>query len=110
MADDKMLGTDRGGGGGGPPAWNLGVQRRDRKLWSALRERLQADVAVLQLTLVELEEMLKQLLGVALPNPRIRGEVGVSRRVQTEQGGCVLTATAGRKSRRWSRPWRRCCR
>jgi hypothetical protein len=71
-------------GGGGPPAWNLGVQRRDRKLWSALRERLEADVSVLQLTLVELEEMIKQLLGVVLPNPRIRGEVGAA-------------ATSGRK-------------
>ncbi|POM73492.1 hypothetical protein PHPALM_9658 [Phytophthora palmivora] len=54
--------------------WNLGVQRRDRKLWSSIAERVEADVAVLQLTLVELEDMLKQLLTVALPNPRIRGD------------------------------------
>ncbi|KAK1932003.1 HEAT repeat-containing protein 6 [Phytophthora citrophthora] len=54
--------------------WNLGVQRRDRKLWTTIAERLEADVAVLQLTLVELEEMLKQLMAVALPNPRIRGD------------------------------------
>lgn len=54
--------------------WNLGVQRRDRKVWTVAAERLEADVAVLQLTLVELEEMLKQLMGVALPNPRIRSD------------------------------------
>ncbi|KAH7477213.1 HEAT repeat-containing protein 6 [Phytophthora ramorum] len=54
--------------------WNLGLQRRDRKLWTAVAERLEADVAVLQLTLVELEDMLKQLMGVTLPNPRIRGD------------------------------------
>lgn len=71
-AEDNMLAM---AGGSAPPAWNLGVQRRDRKLWSALRERLEADIAVLQLTLVELEEIIKQFLGIALPNPRIRGEV-----------------------------------
>eukprot|EP00644_Phytophthora_capsici_P010702 jgi/Phyca11/532891/estExt2_fgenesh1_pg.C_PHYCAscaffold_90036 len=53
---------------------DLGMQRRDRKLWTTIAERLEADVAVLQLTLVELEEMLKQLMTVALPNPRIRGD------------------------------------
>lgn len=52
----------------------MGVQRRDRKLWTTTAERLENDVAVLQLTLVELEEMLKQLIGVTLPNPRIRSE------------------------------------
>ncbi|ETP48166.1 hypothetical protein F442_06053 [Phytophthora nicotianae P10297] len=55
-------------------SWNLGVQRRDRKLWTATAERLEANVAVLQLTLVELEEMLRQLMCVSLPNPRIRGD------------------------------------
>ena len=55
--------------------WNLGVQRRDRKLWSTIADKVEADVQVLQLTLVELEEMLKQLMGVVLPNPRIRGDV-----------------------------------
>ena len=55
--------------------WNLGVQRRDRKLWTTIADKVEADVKVLQLTLVELEEMLKQLMGVALPNPRIRGDV-----------------------------------
>ena len=55
--------------------WNVGVHRRDRKLWTTIVERVEADVAVQQLTLVELEETLKQLLGVALPNPRIRGDV-----------------------------------
>uniref|UniRef100_A0AAV1U0Y4 DUF4042 domain-containing protein n=1 Tax=Peronospora matthiolae TaxID=2874970 RepID=A0AAV1U0Y4_9STRA len=54
--------------------WNVGMQRRDRKLWTTIVERVEADVAVQQLTLVELEEMLKQLLGVALPNPRIRSD------------------------------------
>ncbi|KAF4321981.1 hypothetical protein BBO99_00003265 [Phytophthora kernoviae] len=54
--------------------WNLGAQRRDRKLWTTISERVEADVAVLQLTLVELEEILKQLMGIALPNPRIRGD------------------------------------
>lgn len=57
-----------------PAAWNLGAQRRDRKAWGVLRERLEADAAELRLTLVEVEEMLRQLLEVALPNPRIRGE------------------------------------
>ena len=55
--------------------WNVGVQRRDRKLWTTIVERVEADVAVQQMTRVELEEMLKQLLGVALPNPRIRSDV-----------------------------------
>ncbi|KAG7398970.1 HEAT repeat-containing protein 6 [Phytophthora boehmeriae] len=54
--------------------WNLAAQRRDRKLWTTISERVEADVEVLQLTLVELEEILKQLMGVMLPNPRIRGD------------------------------------
>jgi hypothetical protein len=56
--------------------WNLGLQRRDRKLWTSIAERVEGDVSRLELTLVELEEMLKQLMGVMLPNPRIRGDVG----------------------------------
>ncbi|CAH0478595.1 unnamed protein product [Peronospora belbahrii] len=54
--------------------WTLGVQRRDRKLWTLIAEKIEADVAVLQLTLVEVEEMLKQLMAVTLPNPRIRAD------------------------------------
>lgn len=58
-----------------PPSWTLTVQRRDRKTWTAVRERVDADVVALRLTSVELEEILKQLHAVALPNARIRGEV-----------------------------------
>ncbi|EGZ26056.1 hypothetical protein PHYSODRAFT_254281 [Phytophthora sojae] len=46
--------------------WNLNAQRQ------GITELLEADVAVLQLTLMELEQILRQLLTVALPNPRIR--------------------------------------
>lgn len=65
-------------GVGAVPAWNIGVQRRDRSAWTALQKLLEADVGVLQLTRVELEEVLKQLLNVSLPNARIRGEVRVN--------------------------------
>lgn len=55
--------------------WNLGAQRKDRKTWTTIRERVDADLTVLKLTSVELEDILKQLLSVTLPNSRIRGEV-----------------------------------
>lgn len=61
-----------------PPSWTLTAQRRDRKTWTTLRERVDADVAVLRLTSVELEDILKQLHAVALPNARIRSEVRLS--------------------------------
>lgn len=60
--------------GNAAPGWNLSAQRRDRKTWSAVKERIERDVGVLALTSVELEEMLRQTLSVSLPNPRIRGE------------------------------------
>lgn len=58
--------------------WNLGAQRKDRKVWTTIRERVDADVMELKLTSVELEDILKQLLSVTLPNPRIRGEVRIA--------------------------------
>lgn len=62
--------------------WNLGVQRRDRKTWTTIRERVDADIAEMKLTSVELEDILKQLLSIALPNSRIRGEVRLCDYVQ----------------------------
>jgi hypothetical protein len=59
----------------GTTTWNLGAQRRDRKTWSVIRERVEADITALQLTSVELEEILHQLLSITLPNSRIRSEV-----------------------------------
>ncbi|GLE02991.1 hypothetical protein PINS_up011870 [Pythium insidiosum] len=58
----------------GSAGWSLATQRRDRKTWTTLRERLEADVGELRLTSVELEEILRQLMGVSLPHPRIRGD------------------------------------
>lgn len=56
-------------------AWTFGIQRRDRKIWTSIRERLEADATLAELTSVELEEMLRQLMAIALPNTRIRSEV-----------------------------------
>ncbi|TMW63474.1 hypothetical protein Poli38472_002415 [Pythium oligandrum] len=76
----------RGGGGGDAgvnyggstgstgPGWNLSATRRDRKLWTTLRERIEADVEKQLLTSVELEEILRQLLVITIPNSRIRGD------------------------------------
>jgi hypothetical protein len=72
------ININSGAGNSGSAAsanWTLGVQRRDRKIWTTIRERVDADIAVLELTSVELEDMLKQLVSIALPNSRIRGEV-----------------------------------
>ncbi|KAJ0411768.1 hypothetical protein ATCC90586_006727 [Pythium insidiosum] len=60
--------------GPGAAGWSLATQRRDRKAWTTLRERLEADAGEQRLTSVELEEILRQLMGVALPHPRIRGD------------------------------------
>ncbi|KAF1327114.1 Heat and armadillo repeat-containing protein, partial [Globisporangium splendens] len=71
------ININSGAGSGGSAAsanWTLGVQRRDRKTWTTIRGRVDADIAVLELTSVELEDILKQLLSIALPNSRIRGE------------------------------------
>ncbi|KAI9922188.1 hypothetical protein PsorP6_001941 [Peronosclerospora sorghi] len=77
MCSTKSSGGSSGSSLGTSPSlsnWNLGVQRRDRKLWTCIADKVEADVSILQLTLVELDEMLKQLMNVTLPNPRIRSD------------------------------------
>lgn len=55
-------------------AWTFGIQRRDRKTWTGIRERLEADATNSALTSVDLEDMLRQLMTITLPNTRIRSE------------------------------------
>ncbi|CEG35283.1 HEAT and armadillo repeat-containing protein [Plasmopara halstedii] len=86
--------------------WNLSVQRRDRKLWTVAAERLEADVAVLQLTLVDLEEILKQLMGIALPNPRIRGDEIATLVTALAQ---ILPLSSGLLSSEYTRLVLKCC-
>ncbi|CAI5724171.1 hypothetical protein KXD40_001027 [Peronospora effusa] len=86
--------------------WNLGVQRRDRKLWTTIADKVEADVKVLQLTLVEVEEMLKQLMGVALPNPRIRGDEIAALITALAQ---VLPLSSGLLCSEYTRFVQKCC-
>ncbi|RLN14155.1 hypothetical protein BBJ28_00020972 [Nothophytophthora sp. Chile5] len=87
--------------------WNLGVQRRDRKLWTTISERVEADVAVLQLTLVELEDILKQLLGIALPNPRIRGDQDIAALITALAQ--ILPLSSGLLCSEFTRFVQKCC-
>ncbi|KAE9335261.1 hypothetical protein PF008_g13578 [Phytophthora fragariae] len=86
--------------------WNLGVQRRDWKIWTSIAERLEADVTVLQLTLVELEEMLKQLLSVTLPHPRIRGDEIAALVTALSQ---ILPLSSGLLCSEYTRFVQKCC-
>ncbi|DAZ95286.1 TPA: hypothetical protein N0F65_007776 [Lagenidium giganteum] len=74
MSFSSLTGSSSGSSPATGAAWNIGALRRDRKLWCSIRERVEQDIGAQQLTTVELEDMLRQLLGISLPNSRIRSE------------------------------------